>query len=53
LKEKFEDESFSYLKSRPYLRNLIRVCEEIGLPLEEFFLLALKSLQEVSDEMGL
>jgi len=53
LKDKFKDESFAYLKHRPYLRNLIRICEEIGLPLEEFFYLTLKSLQEVSDEMGL
>jgi len=52
LKDKFKDESFTYLKHRPYLGNLIRTCEEIGLPLEEFFHLALKSLQEVSDEMG-
>ncbi len=53
LKDEFKDDSFAYLKHRPYLRNLIRTCEEIGLPLEEFFHLALKSLQEVSDELGL
>jgi len=52
LKDKFKDEAFAYIKNRPYLRNLIRICEEIGLPLEEFFHLALKSLQEVSDELG-
>jgi len=53
LKGKFKDESFAHLKRRPYLRNLIGICEEIGLPLEEFFHLALKSLQDVSDELGL
>lgn len=49
LKKKFKDSSFA----RKVQRNRIEACKEIGLALDDFFRLALESLQEVSVELGL
>ncbi len=34
-------------------RDLIRLCEKIGIPLEEFIEISLKAMQEISPELGL
>jgi len=34
-------------------RDIIRECEQAGIPLDEFCELALKALQEISDDLGL
>jgi len=49
LKKKFKDKSFA----RNVDRNRIGAYEEIGLGFEEFLSIALKSLQGVSDQLGL
>lgn len=49
LKKKFRDKSFA----RNIDRSKIKVCEEAGLGFEEFLETALKSLQKVSDKLGL
>ena len=48
LKKKFKDKSFA----RTVSREKIMVCEELGLDRNEFFNVALKALQEISDELG-
>jgi len=49
LKNKMKDKSFA----RNVDRNRIRVCEETGLELEEFFEMALRSMQGISNLLGL
>ncbi|MFQ6051392.1 MAG: HD domain-containing protein [Candidatus Hydrothermarchaeota archaeon] len=49
IKKKFKDKSFA----RNVDRNKIMMCEEIGLEYEEFLDIALKSLQEISSDLGL
>ncbi|MCD6402835.1 MAG: HDIG domain-containing protein [Candidatus Aenigmarchaeota archaeon] len=49
VKKKFKQKDFA----RRVNRENIRMCEEIGLSLEEFFELALKALQRISDELDL
>ncbi len=49
IKKKFKDKSFA----RNVDRNRIMMCEEIGLEYGEFLDIALKSLQEISDDLGL
>ena len=49
LKKKFKDKSFA----RKVDRDRIKACEEIGLGFGEFLEIALKSLQGVSEQLGL
>ncbi|MFQ5710662.1 MAG: HD domain-containing protein [Candidatus Geothermarchaeales archaeon] len=49
LKKKFKDKSFA----RNVDRGKIMICEGIDLSLEEFFDIALKSLQRISEELNL
>lgn len=49
LEDKFKDKSFA----RRVSRERIKVCREIGLELREFFELALQSLQQISEKLGL
>jgi len=50
LKKKFKDKSFAAGASR----DQIRTCEsELRIPLNEFFEIALKAMQEISEELGL
>lgn len=39
--------------ARSVNRDIIRECEDIGIPLEEFAELALQAMQSISDELGL
>ena len=47
--KKFKQKDFA----RNCSRELILYCEQIGIPKEKFFEIALKSLQDISDELGL
>jgi len=47
--KKFKQKDFA----RGCDRELIRYCEKIGIPLEQFFEIALASLRAVADELGL
>lgn len=49
LMDKFKDKSFA----RGVDRERINMCQDIGLSLEEFLELSLRSLQSISDELGL
>ena len=50
LKKKFKDKSFAAGASREQMRT----CEtELGIPLNEFFEIALKAMQDIADELGL
>ncbi len=49
VKKKFKDKSFA----RSVNRDNIKMCEKLGLSLEEFYELSIESLKEVSDELGL
>ena len=49
LKNKFKDKSFA----RRVDRNKILYCEKIGIGLEEFFEIALKAMEEISNQIGL
>ncbi|MCD6312865.1 MAG: HDIG domain-containing protein [Thaumarchaeota archaeon] len=49
LEKKFKQKDFA----RNVSRDRIRFCEQIGMPLKEFFETSLKALQEISDELGL
>jgi hypothetical protein len=49
LKRKFKSKDFA----RGVDREKILLCEEIGIPLEEFFAVSLQSLQLISSELGL
>ena len=49
LKKKFKQKSFAANCDR----ELIRECEQAGVPLDEFLELSLKSLQKISDKIGL
>jgi len=49
LKRKFKQKDFA----RNVDRNKILLCEQIGLSLDEFLELSLKSLSEISDVLGL
>lgn len=49
LRKKFKEKSFA-----PTIdRNIIRECEEIGLNLDEFFEIAINSIKEIKDKIGL
>lgn len=39
--------------ARKVNRDLIRLCEKIGIPLEEFIEISLKAMQKISNELGL
>ncbi len=47
--KKFKDKTFA----RGVEREIILECEKLGLSLEEFFELSIKSIQEIKDEVGL
>ena len=49
LKKKFKDKSFA----RSVDRDKIMMCKEVGMELEEFLELSLRSLQRISDKLGL
>jgi len=49
IKKKFKDKAFA----RGADRNQIRKCEELGLPLEEFFEIALRAMQEIAPSLNL
>ncbi len=50
LKKKFKDKSFASGASR----EQIRTCEsELGIPLNEFFEIALKAMQDIAEDLGL
>jgi putative nucleotidyltransferase with HDIG domain len=49
IKKKFKDKAFA----RGANREEIRMCEEIGLPLEEFFGIALEAMQRHAAALGL
>lgn len=49
LKKKFKDKSFA-AKIR---RDIIEECKDIGLELNEFFEIAIKSIKKIKDEVGL
>ena len=49
VKKKFKQKDFA----RNVSRERILFCEQIGIPREKFFELALNALKEVSDELGL
>ena len=49
LKKKFKQKAFAANCNR----ELIQECEKAGIPLDEFLEIGLKSLQEISDELGL
>ncbi|MBS7251309.1 MAG: HDIG domain-containing protein [Candidatus Freyarchaeota archaeon] len=48
LKKKFKDKTFAAATGR----DRIRVCEEIGVPLSEFFRISLEALQKISGDLG-
>jgi len=39
--------------ARSVIRDPIKECEKIGIPLETFAELSLRAMQEMSDELGL
>ncbi len=49
LKKKFKDKTFASATGR----DRIRVCEEIGVPIAEFFRISLEALQKISSSLGL
>ncbi|MFB0563614.1 MAG: HD domain-containing protein [Candidatus Lokiarchaeia archaeon] len=49
LKKKFKDKTFAAATGR----DRIRVCEEIGVPLTDFFKISLEALQKISEDLGL
>ena len=49
IKRKFKDKTFAKGASR----DRIMVCEELGLPMDEFFRIALEALQGISEDIGL
>jgi putative nucleotidyltransferase with HDIG domain len=49
IKKKFKDKAFA----RGANRDEMRMCEEFGLPLEEFFGVALEAMQRHAGELGL
>jgi len=49
LEKKFKQKDFA----RRVSRNRIMFCEQIGLPREKFFEIAVNALKEISDELGL
>ena len=49
LERKFKQKDFA----RSVNRDRIRFCEQIGIPLKEFFEISLKALKEISKELGL
>ena len=49
IKKKFKQKDFA----RRVSRERIKMCEEIGLPLEKFFEISLVALQKISDDLGL
>lgn len=49
IKKKFKDKSFA----RGANREQIKTCEEFGLPLQEFFEIALKEMQKIAASLGL
>ncbi|WP_330216587.1 HD domain-containing protein [Thermacetogenium phaeum] len=49
IKKKFKDKAFA----RGANRDQIRTCEEFGVPLEEFFEIALKGMQGIASSLGL
>jgi putative nucleotidyltransferase with HDIG domain len=49
VKKKFKDKDFA----RGADRKRIALCEELGIPKEEFFEIALKGIQIISQEIGL
>lgn len=50
IKKKFKEKSFA----AGTRREDIKLCEEkLGIPLDEFFAISLKAMQEISDELGL
>jgi len=49
VKKKFKQKDFA----RNVSRERILFCEQIGIPREKFFELALNALKGVSDELGL
>lgn len=49
LKEKFKDKSFA----RKVDRNRIKMCEKLGMNLEEFMVISLEAMKEIADELGL
>jgi len=46
---KFKDKSFA----RRVERGRIEMCEDIGMPLEEFLELSLEAMKRISNELGL
>ncbi len=49
VKKKFKDKDFA----RGADRNRIVVCEDLGIPKEEFLEIALKGIQNVSQSLGI
>jgi len=49
LKKKFKDKTFAAKTGR----DRIRLCEEIGVPLADFFSISLEALQKISEDLGL
>lgn len=49
LKKKFKDKTFAAATGR----DRIRVCEEIGVPLTDFFRISLEALQKISNDLDL
>ena len=49
IKKKFKDKSFASNVNR----DVIRECEKLGLELSDFFQIALDSMREIGDEIGL